>query len=53
MMCLFVLTQVMNVTDRQTYRHCVMAKAVLNASIVRQKFMHYGIRLFNNLNETD
>jgi len=31
--CLFVLTQSMNVTDGQSHRHRMMAKAVLGASI--------------------
>jgi len=32
--CLFVLTQSMNMMDGQTHRHRVMAKAALDASIV-------------------
>ena len=41
--CLFVLTESMNVTDRHTHiytwtdRHCIMAKAALDASIAKQK----------------
>jgi len=41
MICLFVLTQLTNVTDRhtnrQTHRHRMTAKAALDASIARQK----------------
>jgi len=37
--CLFVLTECTNVTDRWTYRHCMTAKAVLNASIASKNLM--------------
>jgi len=37
MICLFVLTQLTNVTDRHTDRHSMTAKAALDASIARQK----------------
>ena len=37
MICLFVLTQLTNVTDGQTDRHRITAKAALEASIARQK----------------
>jgi len=37
MICLFVLTQLTNVTDGHTDRHRMTAKAALDASIARQK----------------
>jgi len=37
MICLFVLTQLTNVTDRQTHRHRMTAKAALDTSIAQQK----------------
>jgi len=36
---LFVLTQLTNVTDRQTDRHRMTAKAALDASIAQQKLL--------------
>ena len=35
--CLFVLSECMNVTDTQTHGHHMTAKAALGASIARQK----------------
>jgi len=37
LICLFVLTQLTNVTDGQTDRHHMTAKAAPDASIARQK----------------
>jgi len=48
--CLPVLTECTNVTDRQTDGHRMMAKAAFDASIVRQKctlyLEIYGICMF-------
>jgi len=38
MICLFIFTQLTNVTDGQTDRHRMTAKASLDASIARQKW---------------
>ena len=47
MICLFVLTQLTNVTDRQTHRHHMTSKAALDASIARQK-PHSNGPLYSN-----